>query len=256
MADLTFALRNLMGSDLPLPPPRPSITIEIRVSDQAVLAHEIEDEDDSGEIRDDFIGQSFLISYRDARGQQSERRVTVRDLRFKDHVVTMWAFCHERRRPRLFRVDRIAQMVDLHTGEVLDAVDWCRARAREDSTQSALRELRREIAVLVFIARADGDFDPQENAVIVEHVLDRRNYDPRIDSERLAHEIGRMRADSYLFESGVIELARMGEQRLRQFERSMRRLVDADGRLDPAESAIVMNIMELIRDRRDELASR
>lgn len=258
MSNIQMAVDVLTGRQRYAPRP-PSIgpSLNVRVS--------ISSEDDEEIIRTpekagkpvrDFIGHAYLLHYRDSRGAESRRRITIREIRIKQDVLHVWAFCHEREAARLFRVDRIMDLMDLKTGELVDVIPFCSGLAQEDTTRAALRELRQEIAVLAFVARCDGYFHELENAAIVEHVLDRRNYDPAIRQDELASEIGKVRADSHLFESGVVAIGRMGETRLRQFERAIIRVIDADGVIHPTEHAIAENLVDLIRDRRDVLESR
>lgn len=63
----------------------------------------------------------FLIHYEDAQGNVSEREINVRAVTDKNGVTYLKAYCHARRAMRTFRLDRVIEVVDLGTGEVIDA---------------------------------------------------------------------------------------------------------------------------------------
>ncbi|WP_291295840.1 WYL domain-containing protein [Elioraea sp.] len=60
------------------------------------------------------------MHYRDANGAETDRRVTVRNVLGRDGAAThINGRCHDRRASRSFRLDRIAELQDEETGEVL-----------------------------------------------------------------------------------------------------------------------------------------
>lgn len=63
----------------------------------------------------------FLIHYEDAKGNVSEREINVRAITDKNGVTYLKAYCHARRAMRTFRLDRVVEVIDLGTGEVIDA---------------------------------------------------------------------------------------------------------------------------------------
>lgn len=123
-----------------------------------------------------------VIDYRDARGNVSRRRITLRKLARGPHAPILSAICHERRAFRQFRCDRIDGFIDFDTGEVQDCPTFFRevmlidlaglaptVRRAASQVETALSrarairdELRAPISVLVGIARSDELFQPEE----------------------------------------------------------------------------------------------
>src|SRR4051794_15446885 len=63
-------------------------------------------------------GVSCIIRYIDAKGAPSERRVTCHRFEEAKGLRYLRGFCHERSAVRTFRADRVAAVIDLHTGEI------------------------------------------------------------------------------------------------------------------------------------------
>lgn len=109
---------------------------------------------------------ALFIAYVDAKGDRSQRRITVRHL--IDAPPTMlFAFCHERRAPRNFRLDRIAEVADAATGEVHDPAALV-ALLTGAGVATIDPDVRRLVNVLVFLMRCDGVACPAEWAAIDE----------------------------------------------------------------------------------------
>jgi WYL domain len=129
-------------------------------------------------------GQSFAIVYRDANGEESERRVTVRNLSLNaPDVPVLVAWCHERQDMRSFRLDRIVAVIT-NTGDVVDPPGPFFARtfgmsprlARVETAASvSLDRIRRNFShhmmLLGQLGLADGDFAPREREVVLDHCL-------------------------------------------------------------------------------------
>lgn len=119
-------------------------------------------------------GFSCIIRYSDARGRVSERRISCQRLEAAENGRFLRAFCHERGSLRMFRVDRIVEVIDLHTGETggpefFDRFEtghthggklmWGLSPVRRSEVLAALN-------ALAFIARCDGRFHPAERDTI------------------------------------------------------------------------------------------
>jgi hypothetical protein len=60
----------------------------------------------------------LVISYCDAKGDFTRRRITLKRIAPRGHDLLVLAYCHERRAPRHFLASRILECVDAETGEV------------------------------------------------------------------------------------------------------------------------------------------
>lgn len=121
------------------------------------------------------------IVYDDGEDQKSARRITCKRVRSHGGRLYLDAVCHERRAFRTFRVDRVLEVLDLQTGEVLAGGAFVQAFRLDEVTQGAetwgLERSRRYdllsgIKLLAFIARCDGEWHPLEADVISEFVRD------------------------------------------------------------------------------------
>ena len=115
------------------------------------------------------IGQALLLHYVNAKQEVSRRRVTVRKITQGGGAFYLNAYCHERKAPRNFRVDRIVELIDVATGEVLTGAEaeellqrlpFQPERSNHEPTRELLRDERSALQVLVFLARADDHLHP------------------------------------------------------------------------------------------------
>ena len=117
-------------------------------------------------LRDNSSSWTMFIEYVDADGVASERRITA--LRFEHRIggfPALAALCHERRDHRLFRLDRIRQIVDITTGEILDPPIYL-DKLQRTGLPRVNRGMYSFCRVLAFIARCDGNFHQLEHDAI------------------------------------------------------------------------------------------
>jgi hypothetical protein len=122
--------------------------------------------------RDGSSGWTVHVTYVNAKGQQSRRRLTCRKLAGYGEVEQIFAFCHETKRVKSFRVDCMRQVIDMATGEIVDPRSHfsnLRLRGLMRMHDKALDDFSR---ILVFLAKCDGDYHPLELDA-VEHALGR-----------------------------------------------------------------------------------
>lgn len=113
-------------------------------------------------LRDRSSGWGCYIAYVDSGGYESERRITcIRYDRAPGGQAGIGSFCHEAQEYRLFRIDRIRELIDLATGEVCEPADYF-ARLRRDGLPISDRGLEALSKILVFMMRCDGHSDPRE----------------------------------------------------------------------------------------------
>jgi len=117
-------------------------------------------------------GLSVVIEYADAKGATSQRLVTCRSLSVRADKQYLSAYCHHRKSPRTFRLDRIVDIFDANTGESLSPAQAFFAGFRPDDTSPSglswglsvgrRADLIALLNALIFIARCDKEFHPAE----------------------------------------------------------------------------------------------
>lgn len=173
------------------------------------------------------------IRYVNDQGEESERTVTLRGIWRRDGVVYAVGWCHLRKMVRTFRADGIEDLVCLATGECPDdPAAWLEHHGlfegdkALDYTPHALRACRDELAVLAYLGRADGRFDPDEIEVAVDYVM--MSTEREIDRDRCAKYLKKLSPDPADLPEVLHRVARHPE-RWARVKRAARRLVDADG---------------------------
>ena len=190
----------------------------------------------------------FHLVYEDAAGNVSQRIVTVRKVEASRTGHTLLCFCHLRRRARRFALDRVLEVFDVSTGEVhVDpkAFFLCHPllAVAESHEDRAFRLCADDLTILTVVGAADGRFDPNEQDQLLVHVFDRYE-DGALDERRLRDRLSLLVPDHLSF---FQSLSRIRPEDGRHLRRSLRRIVDADGRLDPAELAFVDTIEARLR---------
>ena len=108
----------------------------------------------------------------------------------------------------------------------------------------ALQECRDEIVILSFIGAADGDLDEDEQEEIVRHVMMRADED--LDEATIRRRVRSWSPDERAFDRALARLCG-GSGDARALVRSMRRVVDADGEIDPEEIAFVAEVEDRLK---------
>lgn len=185
----------------------------------------------------------FHLVYEDAAGNLSQRIVTVRKVEASRAGHTLLCFCHLRRRARRFALDRVLEVFDVSTGEVHadpKAFFLCHPllAVAESHEDRAFRLCTDDLTILTIVGAADGRFDPDEQDQLLVHVFDRYE-DGALDEGLLRRRLSLLAPDHASF---FQSLSRIRPEDGRLLRRSLRRVVDADGQLDPAEFAFVNTI--------------
>lgn len=195
----------------------------------------------------------LFITYVDAAGSESERRITVRALVGVPPTLVQ-AFCHERGACRSFRLDRIREAICTETGEVLAG------GAILDVIQGAGfsgmdRVLRRAVNVLVFLMRCDGHAHPAE-WIAVDDALSR--FGVRFDASEgqieMAMSLARKiapDADDFLIGMRSFASSQDAPQIGRWLGRSVADVIDADGWHAPEEISWLVEVQDFLRHMSD-----
>lgn len=121
-------------------------------------------------------GLPFIITYQASKGEQTQRLITCQRIDRNADILYLWAFCHHRQAVRQFRLDRIIEIADGTTGELLDPPLVFFAQFEVDRSQKSkpgwglnVRQRADFVAVLnalVFMARCDREYHPLERQAI------------------------------------------------------------------------------------------
>lgn len=195
---------------------------------------------------DDSAALIYHLTYIDAGGDESVRIVTLRRIDPDRNGLKLLCWCHAAGALRHFRVDRIRQVFCIVTGEVFDEaesyfLDHPMLTAPGDPEAYALSVCRHEVSVLTILAAADGRFDPGEQERILVHVYDRCAH-LDLDEGLLRRRLAKLAPDVAAFEAAMIRMGRFGSGDPIALRRSMRKLVDADGRIAPEEVEFVAEV--------------
>ena len=207
------------------------------------------------------VGSTFEIAYVDSKNEFSRRTVTVRDVCLSggDNVLIR-AYCHARESGRTFRADRIQEVVDLSTGEVLSdpfayfaSVAMPGFATERTDTDLALERCRYGIQLLVFLARCDGEYHPSEHETILRYIADQStDLDP--DRNIINKNIATQHPDLDNFYRALDYFAEQADEaELRRVVRYLVELVDADGILSPEEAEFVIEIQQTLNEAGYEL---
>ncbi len=185
----------------------------------------------------------FHLVYEDAAGNVSQRIVTVRKIETARSGPMLLCFCHLRLRARRFSLDRVLEVFDVSTGEVhRDPVAFFLAHplltVAESHEDRAFHLCSDDLTILTVVGAADGRFDPYEQDQLLVHVFDRYE-DGALDEDLLRGRLSLLTPDHASF---FRSLSRVRPKDGRLLRRSLRRIVDADGVIDPAELAFVETI--------------
>jgi hypothetical protein len=142
----------------------------------------------------DIDGFSFGILYRDASGTPSTRTIRCHQALRDGHLIYLHAWCLQRQDWRTFRLDRILEVYDYTTGELLGRPAPIFSQLLGmDITDSAARAqtsifFRDGGRILLYVAMEDGELHPAEMTTVVEFAAARlRRYAPHVaDPEQVA----------------------------------------------------------------------
>ncbi|MGE3747439.1 MAG: WYL domain-containing protein [Sphingomonadaceae bacterium] len=186
-------------------------------------------------------GLPLIITYLDGKGQQSTRLITCQRLDEAANILYLWAYCHNREKVRQFRIDRISELADGATGELLNGpADYFRQFQIDRSQRSkpgwglSVRQRAEFTAVLntlVFMARCDKHFHPLERtsleACVTRYWLRFEcRGDP--DTDAILRHADHLAPDAETFFVSLMRCA--GERRLAQLvKQCSAEIIDADG---------------------------
>lgn len=188
----------------------------------------------------------YGLTYEDAKGDLSERTVTLKWIEDKGDYLILHCACHLRHQPRQFRTDRVVEIFDITSGEIFDDPFSFFATHPifthpTDPEDVAIKMCRHELTILTMVGAADGLFDPEEQDHVLIHVFD-RCVDLSLSEDRLRKRLALFAPDEHSFWAALNTMGQFKQGDSRLLLRTLRRLVDADGRHSPEEVAFVSEI--------------
>ncbi len=198
-----------------------------------------------------FEGQSFMIEYVDTKNRESRRSISVLSVKYNDHGdPSLWAICHHRNAPRLFRIDRIQCCID-YDGEVHDPAPFLLETLDLDVTAKApvadvdssrlraARDRARPHAILLAgLSRCDGYMHPDELGVLCRHCEQLSDNLSLEECDRLGRTYRRLKPTPRQMNEALDSLRSEPVDVLERFLISAHELIRADGKLTPQEAEL------------------
>lgn len=120
--------------------------------------------------------KTVRLKYADANDRQTERTVNIRAFESVGRTGLAFGHCHLRNATRTFRFDRMRQVVDADTGEIIPDLQKHLNDEWQASPQSAMDKLYEQhhdvLKMMLYMAKADGSVRAAELDVIAKSCVD------------------------------------------------------------------------------------
>ena len=234
-----------------------------RFAEIDLVVPEFDDEPDTPEPLgsvESIGGLSVVIEYADAKGNTSQGLVSCKKLLVRAGKQYLNAYCHHRKSPRAFRIDRIIDIFDATTGESLSPAQAFFSTFQPDETSKSglswglsvgrRADLIALLNALVFIARCDKDFHPSERASLEQALTSfwlRLEILGDPDFDDLLRYADRLAPDGETF---WVAMHRFKEDRILAgiFTRHANLLIQADGVIQQEEAYWSVEIADFFSD--------
>ena len=116
-------------------------------------------------------GQYTLV-YKDFKGNETRRVIDLQGFMWEEKLYIV-AYCHLRNAQRQFVPDRIVSLYDFEGNEIQNPKDYFIELYKQTpkyKTESILKEKAEQLALLVFLARADGTMRKNEREIILKYL--------------------------------------------------------------------------------------
>jgi len=127
------------------------------------------------------LNKYLEISYSDANGNVTKRKVRVSKFDENWHGGTIFGHCELRKQNRTFRFDRITSCVDLETGEIIDNVKnyiiSCYKSSPEYSCERIWNNSYEYLKALIYVCKADGQYRKAEKILVRDEIRSIANDD-------------------------------------------------------------------------------
>lgn len=187
------------------------------------------------------VSANLEIGYCDAVGNETVRKIHVRQFDPGHRKGMLLAHCWLRDASRSFRVDRIKACVDTDTGEVVtNVIKHLQGRHAADPErviEILARDYRDIVRVLGYMGMADGDFSPEERQIVAGYMV-KLTRDDRIVPDMIdiaARRIGKTTLHG--FKAAVGRVIKSGGVSPILLAGCCREIAEADGEVSPEEQA-------------------
>jgi hypothetical protein len=228
----------------PLPIEEPKKDVIIPIDDQ------IEDYNGKNTITTIPLHEMIFITYKNAKGEISQRRITVDRIETKeDGDCCLKSYCHEREELRDFLLSRIIEISDISTGEVIDdPFNYFNGRYGDPemfAINKVLEDFEKEILAMVFIGRSDGVLKKCERKVILDFISKKANVS--FDTENLDKEIKRMNCFPDVFRKYLKHISeKSSDSNKEELLNNIEMIVKADKKVDQFEEAGLKLVKDIL----------
>lgn len=223
----------------PIPTPKErEISIPEEFEDDIVVEDDLVDNETI-----DLIDSIILIEYKDAKGNVSTRRITIKKIDTSKADPLLKAYCHERKAARSFKISRISEIVDIETGEIFqNAREFLIPVGSQSSEErNAMLSIKDELLIMTYMAKADGVFHENERFLLKSFIMQKTGY--ILTNEQLISEIGRFHCSSQTFLGSLKSLANRDEYNLEEIFNLLQTIAASDGNTDQMEQ----NILDFVK---------
>lgn len=215
-----------------------------------------DDEEENKGAPDDYniAGLAFGISYPTMPNQV--RPVTL--LRFyntNDSTYFVGGRCHIRKQYRTFRVDRIARLVDLQTGEVIDSpleyllqnfalTENPNSKSLKTDFQKKLLDIQYDLQLLAYVGWCDGSFSDAEQLTCLAFIRESIGRLSMEDEDSAMDFIQKINPDSISFLSATQKVF-SNQLRKERMLKYANRLVQSDDEITADEMNLIVELASL-----------
>ncbi len=239
--------------DTPIVPPKGFV-----MAGPAVDALDDDQDWDDTRVAEDIDGLVMAVEYIDTGGELSSRMITCRAIK-PEPPGYLRAFCHLRDTYCTFRIDRIKQIREIETSEILEGneilsflapyIDFAVEKKKAENQRNLQRHVGPAVRVLVYLAASDGHIHDTERRVIIDYVSSESQRllpDQPFDRTATGRWIDHLKPSSSAAWNSVIRLAD-DEEQFTEFAKTMIELVQADGKIDADEAVATREIIAAVR---------
>lgn len=249
----SWAIKQVEKTIAPAAPFPKGRAARIQGEDEEVVSNDDENTFDAG---------VWFIGYRDSKGNESERRVSVKGIAPKNGIMFLNGWCHEREQFRSFRVDRIVEAHDCVTGQIFIQSDdilpafteFMREMSKdpEKNASRALKDCSAVLNILMYLSRCDGQSHPAEIEIAMQYIGDKW-FEFELDDKVLHRHVQRLYPTKPDFISAIESTYRFKDE---DFRKRVRRyaalMIEADGVVLPVEYSAAAIIDEVKAEREEQ----
>lgn len=173
-----------------------------------------------------------------------------------EEYIYFMGYCYESGGPRSFRLDRIINLYEPVTGEVLDKdlffsliVDSEKLSIAkvESGLEKVYSRCFHAINFLLCVAHADGIFCDNELPIVVDYISD-QCHDITYDEDSLIRVLKTIEPSNVSLGESITKICKMGETGRSRLLRTLNRLINADSKMDSSEFEIAVQLRNMVAE--------